>query len=239
MLTRKRREALLVIVAGLILGIFATATGLVASPVTAISGGAEAVAGEQAANSSSRVNRLSPQTRPLTQDEATAFRNVFPDVASDGVPVAHGRTEFDGDVWSITTWRNAAHQFCFGTNVPGEGHSQECMAADDLFAERPIRIGRGAQQEGSGWKVVWVEGVVAPSVRSVLMMTAECEKVPIHVDGDGVFFHLISGAAAVGGQWPVRVDAIDGTGAVVTSTRLPITEPDAESPFASDQPTCS
>lgn len=185
-----------------------------------------------------QVVRLVPGTQSLTSDELSAFRRVISDLAPDSIPVAHGRTEFDGESWSFTTWRNRANELCGGTNVPGEGHGRSCVPVDQLFAERPVRLGRGAHERSDGWHAVWIEGLVAPQVRSLLMVTADCEQRPIDVDSAGAFFHLIPGAEAVAGEWPIRVEAYDAAGRVLSTTRLPVTRPDAESPLAPDQPIC-
>jgi len=179
----------------------------------------------------------------LTAAETAAFKKLFPDLAPGSVPVAHGRTQFGGEVWSLTTWKDKAGRSCKGINVPGEGHSRNCASTSELLAEpdgtrRPIWASRGAQERDNGWHAVWLRGFVAPSVKSLVVTTAKCDQFPLEFDTDGVFFHLISGADAAAGAWPIRLDAFDASGAIVSSTRIPITTPDYETPFAASQPSC-
>jgi len=80
--------------------------------------------------------------------------------------------------------------------------------------------------------------MAGPTVKALEIVTAECKRLPIKTDADGVFFHLVSGADAVAGRWPIRVIAYDAGGAVISSVRLPVTTPDPDSPFAQEQPSC-
>jgi hypothetical protein len=189
--------------------------------------------------SNAEVSRLSPGRRLFTAAETAAFKRLFADLAPGSVPVAHGRTQFGGEVWSLTTWKDKAGRSCRGINVPGEGHSRNCEPTSELLAERPIWFSRGAgAREGSnGWHAVWLRGFVAPSVKSLVVTTAKCDQVPLEFGTDGVFFHLISGADAAAGAWPIRLDAFDASGAIVSSTRIPMTTPDVKT-FAAHQPSC-
>jgi hypothetical protein len=182
--------------------------------------------------------RLVPSKRALTPGELTAFRHVVSDVADDSIPIAHGRTQFDGETWSLTTWRNGANEVCSGVDVPGEGHERSCTAEDQLFVDWPIRLARGAREKTNGWHSVWLEGLASPSVQAIQVVTADCKRLPIEIDADGAFFHLISGAAAAASKWPIRVEAHDARGAVVYSARVLVTSPDPGAPFVADQPSC-
>lgn len=218
--------------------VFALAGAVIAGPGGFVTGGPGDTASSLPDGPQAQVSRLSPERRSLTASERAAFQRVFPDLAPGSVPVAHGRTQFDGEVWWVTTWKNKAGASCRGISVPGEGHSRNCEPVSELLRERPIWLSRGARAKGDGWHAVWLDGLVAPSVKSLVTVTTNCKQVPIDFGIDGVFFHLISGADAVAGGWPIRVDAFDGRGAVVSSTPLPVTTPDKGTPFAAQQPSC-
>lgn len=240
---RKRRGLKIIAVFGLLLGLGAGAVA--AGPAGVGLAGPGDAASAAPDGSKGEVSRLSPGRRLLTAAETAAFKKLFPDLAPGSVPVAHGRTQFGGEVWSLTTWKDKAGRSCRGINVPGEGHSRNCASTSELLAEpdgtrRPIWAHRGASaREGNnGWHAVWLRGFVAPSVKSLVVTTAKCDKVPLEFDTDGVFFQLISGADAAAGAWPIRLDVFDASGAIVSSTRIPITTPDRESPLAATQPSC-
>lgn len=185
-----------------------------------------------------QATRLVPSTRPLTPGELAAFRRAISDIAPDSVPMAHGRTAFDGERWQLITWKNKANERCYGVGVPGEGYARTCVTADSALAERAIHFGRGARERDGRWHAVWIDGLAAPHVRSLTVVAANCGRYTIEPDATGAFFHLIPGADAVSGDWPIRVQARDGAGAVLSTARLPVTTPDANAPLAADQPTC-
>lgn len=237
MTKRKRRGLKVIAVSSLLFGFVA---GVVAAGPAGLASARPGDAASPAPDGSQlRVSRLSPGSRSFTARETAAFTKLFPDLAPDSVPVAHGRTQLGGEVWSLTTWRDKAGRSCRGINVPGEGHSRNCEPTPELLAERPIWFSRGASaREGSNvWRAVWLRGFVAPSVKSLVVTTAKCDKVPLEFGTDGVFFHLISGADVAAGAWPIRLDVFDGSGAIVFSSgRIPITTPNSNTFAAS--PSC-
>ena len=149
----------------------------------------------------------------------------------------------DGQRWSLKTYRDAEGQLCVAETVPGEGVGTACgYTADRMFANgRNIHYSLGARQrpeqrnDRTKWDNVSIWGFVHPSVKRLELLLTNCQRLPLHVNADGMYFHVVGQGMLHRQVWPHALIGYGASGDVLASETLPLTAPDPE-PSQRDAP---
>jgi hypothetical protein len=149
-------------------------------------------------------------------------------VAPDSPITIHGRTVVDGAEWMVKTYHNVDGQLCVVQTVPGEGEGGTCLEESTLFARGPILLFSGSRQnEGNTqtWDNAWVWGFVSPSVTNLDLVSTNCTKIPLHVDSQGVFLHVVASGPLHRGDWPYKIVAEGLAGEIIASEVVKLRDP--------------
>ncbi len=140
----------------------------------------------------------------------------------------HVPSSVDGRLWSVQTFRNAADELCLFLLMPEGDKSGTCYANQDLSEAGPILVRAGARQNPgnrSSWNSVWVWGLTSPEVKSLTLVRSDCTRVPVRLDRDHVFLHVVPIAQVDSGIAPYRLIAVNDAEEVLGNVLVKLGRP--------------
>lgn len=133
---------------------------------------------------------------------------------------AHGRVVVDGATWYLTSFEDLDGNYCLAEHYPGGGVGTGCASPKELFARSALWAGAGSTQdpgETGRWAKAWVSGRAAPVVERLELTLSDCSRIPVRLDADRVFLHVMSAEQLRRSTLPARLTAFGADGTKVES----------------------
>ncbi len=127
----------------------------------------------------------------------------------------HFPTFVDGGRWSLRSFENQIGEVCAGENHPGGGQGLACRDPETMFADRPLVYFSGKQRlspDTASWDNAWVWGWTSPDVARLELRLSNCTRLPLAINNERLFFHVIGKGLLLQGVTPAQIIAYNALG---------------------------
>lgn len=169
---------------------------------------------------------------PAASAAGPAYQRMDTTPAPGSAKLSHAAQVVDGQPWSLTSFTNTDGQLCAGEKVPNDGgdggQGLACRDQATLFANGPLVYFVGARQlpgDLAHWANAWVWGFASPQVARLDLQLTNCNTVPVTIDSQGLFFHVLDRGSIRGGVGPQALLAYGADGTLLAKQATPLTAP--------------